>query len=89
MRLWQQAQKQADHHGDAHTLKEGPQGPDGAPVVKKKGLFKRGWGSGRKGNSEKQVKPSKSNLGEGSAGLAQKSAGLRFSWQVHDRHVVR
>ena len=76
MLLWRQAQSQADHHGDSDTAKEVSQGPDGAPAVKKKGLFKHGWGSGRKGNAEKQVKPSKSKLGEGSVGLPQKSAGV-------------
>ena len=81
MPLLHQAQSQADHHGDSDTAKEGPQGADGAPTPKKKGLFKRGWGAGRKGNTEKQVKPSKSKLSEGSAALAQKSAG-EACWTV-------
>lgn len=79
MLLWQQAQSHANHHDESDTANEGAQGPEGAPAVRKRGLFKRGWGSGRKGNTEKQVKPSKSKLGEGSAALAQKSAGVGFS----------
>lgn len=76
MLMLQQAQSQADQHGEADTPKEGHQGADGpASPAKKRGLFQRGWGTKRKGNTEKQVKPNKSNLSEGSAGLAQKSSG--------------
>ena len=75
--LWLlQAQSQAEPHIDSDSIMEGLQGADGPPLPKKKGLFKRGWGSGHKGTGEKQVKPSKSKLNEGSASLAQKSAGI-------------
>ena len=42
---------------------------------KKRSLFRRGWGSGNKGNVEKQVKPAKSKLSEAPAALAHKSPG--------------
>ena len=70
-----QAQSQAEPHTDSDSGKEGLLGADEPSPPKKKGLFKRGWGSGHKGTAKKQVKPSKSKLNEGSAALAQKSAG--------------
>ncbi len=49
---------------------------------KRKGIFKRGWG--HKSSAEKQVKPSKSKLGDGSAALPHKSAGaIIHSCYVH------
>ena len=76
MLVSQQAQSQADRHAESDTAQEGHQGADGAASpTKKRSLFKRGWGAGRKGNAEKQVKPNKSKLSEGSTALPQKSSG--------------
>lgn len=72
----QQAQSQADQHGESEAANEGHQGADGAASPsKKRSLFKRGWGAGRKSNNEKKVKPNKSKLSEGSTALPQKSSG--------------
>lgn len=60
--------------GSKDLVKEGSQGAK-AVQDKKKGLFRRPWGSSQKSSSAKQVKPSKSNLGEKAAPLAQKPTG--------------
>ena len=82
-----QTHSQADSHAETATAQEGPQA-EGPVRPKKKGLFKRGWGS-HKGNAEKQVKPSKSKLGEGPAVLAHKSAGTLPCFEFHTQRVIR
>ncbi|DBA92750.1 TPA: hypothetical protein ACH3X1_002948 [Trebouxia sp. C0004] len=62
-------------HAESDTSKEGGQTEAGAQP-KKKGLFKRGWGSKNKSADEKQVKANKSNLGHSTAALEHKSAAF-------------
>lgn len=78
--LCQQAHTPDEPHAESDTSKEGGQTEAGAQP-KKKGLFKRGWGSKNKSADEKQVKASKSKLGHSTAALEHKSAG-RFSLTV-------
>jgi hypothetical protein len=72
--LCQQAHSPDEPHAESDTAKEGGQTEAGAQP-KKKGLFKRGWGSKNKSADEKQVKASKSKLGHSTAALEHKSAG--------------
>ena len=72
--LCQQAHSPDEPHAESDTSKEGGQTEAGAQP-KKKGLFKRGWGSKNKSADEKQVKASKSKLGHSTAALEHKSAG--------------
>ncbi len=73
--LCQQAHSPDEPHAESDTSKEGGQTEAGAQP-KKKGLFKRAWGSKNKSADEKQVKASKSKLGHSTAALEQKSAGI-------------
>ena len=82
-----QTHSQADSHAETATNQEGPQA-EGLVRPKKKGLFKRGWGS-HKGNAEKQVKPSKSKLGEGPTVLAHKTAGTLPCCEFYAQCTIR
>ncbi|KAL0038199.1 hypothetical protein WJX79_007719 [Trebouxia sp. C0005] len=62
-------------HVESDTSKEGSQ-TEARAQPKKKGLFKRGWGSKNKSADEKQVKASKSKLGHSTAALEHKSAAF-------------
>ena len=72
--LCQQAHSPDEAQAESDTSKEGGQTEPGAQP-KKKGLFKRGWGTKNKSADEKQVKASKSKLGHSTAALEHKSAG--------------
>lgn len=69
-----QAGDSAEFQGSRELVKEGSHSAR-AVQDKKKGLFRRPWGSSHKGGNAKLVKPSKSKLGDGAAPLTQKPTG--------------